>query len=151
MHLMARKALHARPWPDVSVALPAAARELVSIKERGKLSAAHVRPISALQQIDEQNQIVSFDIDIANEVAKRLCMKRGALTTAWDRIVPGLMANRHDPIVGSTAIPEEREKAVDFVGSYYWLQDARLYPYGNEERGNDLQDTVARCFCGGRA
>ncbi len=102
-----------------SAALPAGADELASIRESGKLSAAMSGQYPPFSMIDEQNQLVGFDVDIANEIATRLGVKGEALTTAWDGIIPGLLAKKYDSIVGSMAITEERQKVVDFVGPYY--------------------------------
>lgn len=102
-----------------SVALPATADELASIKEPGKFSAAMSGQHPPFSMTDGQNRLVGFDVDIANEIANRLGVKREVLTTAWDGIIPGLVANRYDSIVGSMTITAERQKVVDFVGPYY--------------------------------
>ncbi|WP_234896799.1 ABC transporter substrate-binding protein [Sinorhizobium meliloti] len=102
-----------------AVTVPAAADDLASIKEVGKLSAAMSGQYPPFSMIDEQNQLVGFDVDIANAIAKRLDVKAEAVSTAWDGIIPGLLSKKYDSIVGSMAITKERQKVVDFVGPYY--------------------------------
>ncbi len=70
--------------------------------------------------INEKDEVIGFDVDVANEVAKRLGMKMEYVTTAWDGIIEGLRAGRYDGILGSMAITEKREKVVDFSVPYYY-------------------------------
>ena len=69
--------------------------------------------------VDDSNQTVGFDVDIGNEIAKRLGVKGTGISTAWDGIIAGLLAGKYDSVIGSMTITPEREKAVDFVGPYY--------------------------------
>ena len=41
------------------------------------------------------------------------------MTTAWDGILAGLLANKFDTICGSMTITDKRLEVVDFVGPYY--------------------------------
>lgn len=68
---------------------------------------------------DDNNNLVGFDVDISTEVARRLDMKPELITTAWDGIIAGLLADKYDLIIGSMAITPERLKSVDFSDPYY--------------------------------
>ncbi|MGG4773651.1 ABC transporter substrate-binding protein [Paenalcaligenes sp. Me52] len=69
--------------------------------------------------VNERGELTGFDIEIGNEVAKRLDVKAQPLTTAWDGIIAGLMADRYDTIIGSMAITPQRLEAIDFSEPYY--------------------------------
>ena len=101
-------------------AVEARADSLADVKKSGELSAAMSGAYPPFNFIDSStNKIVGFDASIAEAIAERLGVKAKIVTTAWDGIIAGLLANKYDSIVGSMTITPEREKAVDFVGPYY--------------------------------
>lgn len=95
------------------------ADELESVKTAGKFSFANSGAYPPFSFVNDQNEVVGFDVDIGNEIAKRLGVKGENVSTAWDGIIAGLLASKYDSIIGSMTITAEREKAVDFVGPYY--------------------------------
>lgn len=98
----------------------AVADGLADIKKSGELSAAMSGAYPPFNFIDSTtNKVVGFDASIAEAIAERLGVKAKIVTTAWDGIIAGLLANKYDSIVGSMTITPEREKVVDFVGPYY--------------------------------
>lgn len=98
---------------------PAQADDLQAIKDAGKMSVALSGAYPPFSFVDENNQVVGFDVDIGSELARRLGVTPEVITTAWDGIIAGLVAGRYDTIVGSMGITPERQQAVDFVGPYY--------------------------------
>lgn len=64
-------------------------------------------------------QLKGFDIDIANEVCKRLKVKCELVKTEFDALIPALNAKKIDAIVASMSITPERLKSVDFTQKYY--------------------------------
>ena len=70
--------------------------------------------------INEDNEVIGFDVDVAREIANRMGLKLKYVTTAWDGIIEGLRAGRYDGILGSMAITPEREEVVDFSEPYYY-------------------------------
>lgn len=69
--------------------------------------------------VDKDGKLVGFDVDYANEVGKRLNRDVEIISTAWEGIIPGLLAEKYDLIIGSMAITEERQKSVNFSSPYY--------------------------------
>lgn len=69
--------------------------------------------------MNENNEVVGFDVDIGSELARRIGVEPVIVPTAWDGIIAGLVTGRFDTIVGSMGITEERRQAVDFAGPYY--------------------------------
>jgi len=103
---------------------PAMAEELDAIKEKGVIRIAMSGAYPPFNFVNEQNQVVGFDPAIGTEIAKRMGLEVEIITTAWDGIIGGLLANKYDAIVGSMTITEERDKVVDFVGPYYTTKRA---------------------------
>jgi polar amino acid transport system substrate-binding protein len=100
-------------------AAPVAAEELDSIKEAGVMRIAMSGAYPPFNFVNEQNQVVGFAPAIGAEIGKRMGVEVEIVTTAWDGIIGGLLANKYDAIVGSMSITEERKVVVDFVGPYY--------------------------------
>jgi polar amino acid transport system substrate-binding protein len=100
------------------------ADELDTIKEKGVMRIAMSGAYPPFNFVNEQNEVVGFDPAIGTEIAKRMGLKTEIITTAWDGIIGGLLANKYDAIVGSMSITPERQKVVDFVGPYYTTKRA---------------------------
>ena len=99
--------------------LAASADELATIKEAGVLRIAMSGQYPPFNFVNEKNEVVGFDPAIGTEIAKRMGLKTEIITTAWDGIIGGLLANKYDAVVGSMSITAERDKVIDFVGPYY--------------------------------
>lgn len=74
------------------------------------------RPFS----FDEGGEIVGFDVDIANEIAKRIDREPVMMSPVpFDTLIQGLKAGKYDALVASHGITAEREEQVDFTRPYY--------------------------------
>ncbi len=102
----------------------ASAEELDAIKEKGSIRIAMSGAYPPFNFVNDKNEVVGFDPAIGTEIAKRMGLETEIVTTAWDGIIGGLLANKYDAIVGSMSITEERAKVVDFVGPYYTTKRA---------------------------
>lgn len=98
---------------------PASADELDTLKEKGVIRIAMSGAYPPFNFVNDQNEVVGFDPAIGAEIAKRMGLEVEIVTTAWDGIIGGLLANKYDAIVGSMTITAERDEVVDFVGPYY--------------------------------
>lgn len=67
---------------------------------------------------DENGKLTGFDVEIAEEVAKRLGVKAEFIETKWDGIFAGLDAKRFDAIVNEVTIREDRIAKYDFSAPY---------------------------------
>ena len=67
---------------------------------------------------DENGKLTGFDVEIAEEVAKRLGVKAEFIETKWDGIFAGLDAKRFDAIANEVTIREDRIEKYDFSAPY---------------------------------
>jgi polar amino acid transport system substrate-binding protein len=71
-----------------------------------------------MEMVDENKNIVGFDIDFLTAVAKEAGFKVIFKNTAWDGIFAGIAAGKYDAIISSVTITEERQKSMDFSIPY---------------------------------
>ncbi len=69
--------------------------------------------------INEQNEIVGFDIDLANEIAAHLGYELVIENMAFDGLIPALESKRIDMVVAAMTITEERKLVVNFSNPYF--------------------------------
>ncbi|CAM3145552.1 amino acid ABC transporter substrate-binding protein [Filibacter tadaridae] len=67
---------------------------------------------------DEKGELTGFDVEIAEEVAKRLDVKPVFLETQWDAIFAGLDSKRFDMVANQVGIREDRTEKYDFSVPY---------------------------------
>jgi len=71
-----------------------------------------------MEMVNKDKQIVGFDIDFLNAVAKEAGFKVKFKNTAWDGIFAGIAAGKYDAIISSVTITEERKKKMNFSLPY---------------------------------
>ena len=118
------------------------ADELAGIKERGVLRIAMSGQYPPFNFVNEKNEVVGFDPAIGTEIAKRMGLETEIITTAWDGIIGGLLANKYDAVVGSMSITAERDKVIDFVGPYYNTKRAIFTKAGSPITSVEQLDTA---------
>lgn len=69
--------------------------------------------------INENNEVVGFDIDIAKAVADRLGVKLRIETPGWETIVGGKWQGRWDICICSMTPTDQRAQVLDFPLEYY--------------------------------
>ena len=70
--------------------------------------------------LDDNNEMVGFDIDVSREIAKRLGVEVTFETPDWQTLTGGRWQGRYDLGVGSVTPTKARAQVIDFVGIYYY-------------------------------
>ncbi|MBL0386057.1 amino acid ABC transporter substrate-binding protein [Tumebacillus sp. ITR2] len=66
----------------------------------------------------QDGSLTGFDIEVANEVAKRIGVKAQYVETQWDGMFAGLDAKRFDMIANEVGIRPDRQEKYDFSDPY---------------------------------
>jgi cystine transport system substrate-binding protein len=82
---------------------------------------------------DESGKLVGFDVEIGEELAKRLGVKAEFLEGKWDGLIAGLDANRYDAVINQVGITEERKAKYDFSDPYIASKAALIVHEDNAE------------------
>ncbi|WP_261842914.1 transporter substrate-binding domain-containing protein [Aliamphritea ceti] len=70
--------------------------------------------------LNDNNEMDGFDVNVAQEVAKRLGVQIEFVTPAWDIITAGRWSGRWDLSIGSMTPTTERAKVLTFPAVYYY-------------------------------
>lgn len=70
--------------------------------------------------LDDNNEMVGFDIDVSKEIAKRMGVEVSFETPDWATLTGGRWQGRYDLGVGSVTPTKARAQVIDFVGIYYF-------------------------------
>ncbi len=98
--------------------VPAAARDFDSIKKSGTLAVATEGAFPPFNFFKD-NKLTGFEVDVAEELAKKLGVKIQWVPLAFDVQIAALAQDRFDFAIASFAITDERAKAVDFTEPHY--------------------------------
>ena len=94
------------------------ADDLAKIKAAGTLRVGTEGNYSPFTYRDAKGDLVGFDVEIAQEIAKRLGVKVTFTEGPWDGLIAGLDANRYDAVINEVTITESRKTKYDFSDPY---------------------------------
>ncbi|MEZ9511576.1 transporter substrate-binding domain-containing protein [Vibrio breoganii] len=104
----------------LAVSLPALATEtpnLDKINDRGTLRVGMSTFVPWAMR-NKQGDLIGFEIDVAKRLAADSGWKVEFVPTAWDGIIPSLLSQKFDVIIGGLSITEARSKSVLFTQPY---------------------------------
>ncbi|WP_455425264.1 lysine/arginine/ornithine ABC transporter substrate-binding protein ArgT [Dryocola sp. LX212] len=86
---------------------------------------------------DAKGQFVGFDIDLGNELCKRINTKCTWVGSDFDSLIPSLKAKKIDAIISSLSITEKRQQEIAFSDKLY-AADSRLIA----SKGSPIKPTL---------
>ncbi|HEY3982787.1 lysine/arginine/ornithine ABC transporter substrate-binding protein ArgT [Cedecea sp.] len=86
---------------------------------------------------DAKGDFVGFDIDLGNELCKRIQAKCTWVGSDFDSLIPSLKAKKIDAIISSLSITEKRQQEILFSDKLY-AADSRLIA----TKGSPIQPTL---------
>ncbi|MBO4317005.1 MAG: transporter substrate-binding domain-containing protein [Mailhella sp.] len=121
-----------------AVPAPAAGTDLSAIQkiaERGTIRVGFSSFVPWAMQ-DKDGKYIGFEIDVMTRLAKDLDVDLQLVPTNWDGIIPALLTDKFDVIVGGMGATPSRALSVNFTVPYdYSYMDAVL----NTERCTDVK------------
>jgi len=66
----------------------------------------------------KSGELIGFEIDVAKALAKDLGVEVNFVPTAWDGIIPALLAGKFDVIIGGMTVTTKRNLTVNFTDAY---------------------------------
>ena len=88
-----------------------------TIKKRGKIQVGFSSFLPWAIR-DKQGNWVGFEIDVSTKLAKDMGVEFDLMPTAWDGIIPSLIAGKFDVIIGGLSVTPTRQEQVDFTEPY---------------------------------
>jgi polar amino acid transport system substrate-binding protein len=67
---------------------------------------------------DKKGELIGFEIDVAERLAKDIGVNIAFVPTKWDGIIPSLLAGKFDVIIGGMGITAQRSLKVNFTIPY---------------------------------
>lgn len=116
-------------------------KEKMKLVNDGKLTFAMSGLLKPLNY-KENNKLVGFDVEIGEEISKRIGLESNPVTNPWETIIQGLKGKKYDAIIGSMTATEERSKQVDFSDPYY-ISGAQVFVAASNKaikKKEDLKD-----------
>jgi polar amino acid transport system substrate-binding protein len=99
--------------------------------EEGRLLVGTDTPFPPFE-IGQPPDITGFDIEVVDEIAKRLDLRVTYQDTSFDTIFRDLAQGRFDLVVAASTITAEREQTVDFSDPYYRANQALVVTTGSD-------------------
>ena len=67
---------------------------------------------------DKKGELVGFEVDVAKKLAADMGVAVEFVPTAWDGIIPALLAGKFDVIIGGLSVTAQRNLTVNFTVPY---------------------------------
>jgi polar amino acid transport system substrate-binding protein len=100
---------------DIDLARKSHVEQIIA---RGELRVGFESGYVPFEMTDKKGNFIGFDMDFGRHLAKSMGVKFVPVNTAWDGIIPSLMTNKFDIIMGGMTITQERNLKVNFADPY---------------------------------
>ena len=96
------------------------------ILRRGELRVGIEAGYMPFEMLDRNGNLIGFDIDLARKMASVLKVKVRFVNTQWDGIIPALLTDKFDLLMGGMTITPERNVQVNFARPYIVIGQTAL-------------------------
>ncbi len=97
-----------------------------TILKSGKLRVGFESGYLPFEMTNKDGKFMGFDIDMAKALAKSMGVKFVPVNTAWDGIIPALVTDKFDIIIGGMTVTQSRNLQINFSDPYIVVGQAIL-------------------------
>jgi polar amino acid transport system substrate-binding protein len=119
------------------------ASHLDKIKQAGTIKVGTSADYPPFEYVDENGNKIGFDIELMEEIAKRLGVKLEWVDMPFDSLIAGVQEGKIDASISAFNYSEERDQVVDFTDPYYTSEDAFTVADGFSGAINAPEDVAA--------
>ena len=116
------------------------------ILKRGELRVGFESGYVPFEMTDKTGKFIGFDMDFGRRMAKAMGVKFVPINTAWDGIIPALMTDKFDIIMGGMTITQERNLKINFADPYIVVGQAILLNKKHEGKVLSYKDLNDKKF-----
>lgn len=113
-------------------------QSLKKVKDAGKLILGLDATFKPMGYTDENNEIVGFDIDVAEEVCKRLGVELVKQPINWDTLTTDLNVGKCDCVWNGLSINEERQEKMNLSEPY--MKNAMVFVVKSDSTVEKMAD-----------
>ena len=117
----------------LAILLPAVMATSAAAAE--KISVATNPTWPPMELLDDNKQIVGFDVDMIHAICKEAGLEAEFRNVAWDGIFAGVAAGSYDLVASGVTITPERQKAFLFTEPYYNVSQIIVMQNGQSAKG----------------
>jgi polar amino acid transport system substrate-binding protein len=115
----------------------------LGLNSAGTLTVGSDIPYPPFESGRSQDTYTGYDIDLVNEIAKRLNVTPDYVDTSFDTIFRDLAQGKFDMVASATTITPERQQEVDFSQGYYETDQSLTTTDGSDIKSvDDLSGTT---------
>lgn len=106
---------------------------LNQILKRGELRVGLEAGYMPFEMRDRKGRLIGFDVDLARLMAKTMGVELTLVNTQWDGIIPALLTDKFDLLMGGMTITAERNLQVNFTDPYITIGQSVLLNRKHED------------------
>ncbi len=111
-----------------------------NILDRGEMKVCFDAGYIPFEMKSKSGGFIGFDIDLAKMMTKAMGVKFTPVNTAWDGIIPALLTDKCDIIMGGMTITAQRNMKVNFADPYVVIGQTILLNPKLEGKVNSYKD-----------
>lgn len=111
-----------------------------SILKKGELRVGFESGYLPFEMTNKDGKFMGFDIDLAKALAKSMGVKFVPVNTAWDGIIPALVTDKFDVIIGGMTVTQSRNLQINFSDPYIVVGQAILLNKKHEGKVKSYKD-----------